>query len=645
MLPDSYSSRGLLRAAVACVVPISSLLLLASPATSHAVPPAGMETGVSAYPFDMSEVVLTSGRFMETQERTLNYANSIDVDRMLYNFWSNHGLSTDGVTPNGGWDAPDFPFRTHFQGHFLNAWAYCYAVLGDEECKDRATYFVEELAKCQENNEAVGFNAGYLSGFPESEFEAMENGTLTNGNVPYYAIHKTLAGLLDVWRHIGDTTARDVMLSLAGWVDFRTSQLSPSHMQEMMETEFGGMNEVLADIFHQTGDEQWLTAAQRFDHAAIFDPLAANEDKFSGLHANTQVPKWIGAAREFKATGTSRYLDIARNAWDITVNDHTYAIGGNSVGEHFQDPNVIAGQLTNDTCEACNTYNMLKLTRELWVMDPSNNSTEYFDFYERALINHLLGIQDPSSHHGHITYFTPLNPGGHRGIGPVWGGGTWSTDYDSFWCCQGTALETNTKLMDSIYFHDDADSTLYVNLFTPSVLTWSARNTTITQSTTFPVSGETTLEVSGDSSEEWTMSIRVPSWSEEEPEILLNEEPVSDVPATPGTYASITRTWAPGDTVTIHFSMTLRTVPANDDPAIAAVAYGPTVLAANYGNDGSAPSTTPVLELDSVQQLEAQDLLFTGVTGDGEEVELGPFYDAHGFEYVVYWEVNGEFAE
>ncbi len=200
----------------------------------------------------------------------------------------------------------------------------------------------------------------------------------------------------------------------------------------MMSTEFGGMNDVLAELYYWDGDERWLEAARRFDHAAVFDPLAAAQDRLSGLHANTQVPKWVGAAREYKQTGIARYRDVAQNAWEMTVRAHTYAIGGNSQAEHFRDPGAIASRLTTDTCEACNTYNMLKLTRELWTLSPpdesSSSSSEYFDFYEHALINHLLGQQDPSSAHGHFTYFTPLNPGGRRGVGPAWGGGTWSTD-------------------------------------------------------------------------------------------------------------------------------------------------------------------------------------------------------------------------
>lgn len=267
------SRRHLLQAAGATVVlSATGTTVAAGSAAAAVVPPVRPDIGVSAYPFDLGQVRLTSGRWMDNQTRTLNYLRFVDVDRMLYNFRANHRLSTNGAATNGGWDAPNFPFRTHMQGHFLTAWAYAYAVLGDTTCRDKANYMVAELAKCQANNGAAGFGAGYLSGFPESDFTALEARTLSNGNVPYYCIHKTLAGLLDVWRYTGNTQARTVLLSLAGWVDTRTARLSSSQMQSMLGTEFGGMNDVLTDIYQQTGDTRWLTAAQRFDHAAVFNP-------------------------------------------------------------------------------------------------------------------------------------------------------------------------------------------------------------------------------------------------------------------------------------------------------------------------------------------------------------------------------------
>ncbi|MFI5895032.1 beta-L-arabinofuranosidase domain-containing protein [Actinoplanes sp. NPDC051513] len=603
---------------------------LAKPADAAVISPARPDIGVSAYPFDLGQVKLSAGRFMDNQTRALNYLKFVDVDRLLYVFRANHKLSTNGAAANGGWDAPNFPFRSHMQGHFLTAWAQAYAVLGDTTCRDKANYMVAELAKCQANNGAAGFNTGYLSGFPESDISAVEAGTPVA--VSYYCIHKTLTGLLDVWRYLGNTQARDVLLSFAGWVDWRTGRLSYSQMQTVLNTEFGGMNAVLTDLYQQTGDARWLSAAQRFDHAAIFDPLAANQDQLNGKHANTNLPKWVGAAREYKATGTTRYRDIAGNVWNMVTTAHTYVIGGNSQGEYFKAPNAIAGYLTNDTCEHCNTYNMLKLTRELWLLDP--NRTDYFDFYERALLNHLIGAQNPADSHGHITYFTPLKPGGRRGVGPAWGGGTWSTDYNSFWCCQGTGIETNTKLADSIYFYNA--TTLTVNLYVPSVLTWTQRGITVTQSTTYPVSDTTTLTLSGTMSGSWSIRLRIPSWTTS-PVISVNGT-VQNVTATPGSYATVTRTWAAGDILTLRLPMSVTMRAANDNTNIQAITYGPAVLCGNYGN--TTVSAAPSLTVSSITRTSTSSLAFTA-TANGATVNIGPFHDAQGFNYLVYWNTGG----
>ncbi|GAA2326361.1 beta-L-arabinofuranosidase domain-containing protein [Dactylosporangium salmoneum] len=632
-MPQPIVSRRLLLQAGGAVAVAATAAPLAATATAGAAAaPARADIGVSAYPFDLGQVRLTPGRWLDNQDRTVAYLRFVDVDRMLYNFRANHKLPTNGAAANGGWDAPTFPFRSHMQGHLLTAWSQAYAVLGDTTCRDKANAMVAGFAACQANNAAAGFGAGYLSGFPESDFTSLEAGTLNNGNVPWYCVHKTLAGLLDAWRYLGSTQARDVLLALAGWVDARTGRLSQAQQQSVLNTEFGGMNAVLADLYQQTGDARWLTVAQRFDHAAVFDPLAAGTDRLDGLHANTQVPKWIGAAREYKATGTTRYRDIAANAWTITTGAHTYAIGGNSQAEHFRAPNAIAAYLTNDTCEQCNSYNMLKLTRELWLLDPGRAA--YFDFYELTLLNHLIGAQNPADPHGHVTYFTPLVAGGRRGVGPAWGGGTWSTDYTTFWCCQGTGVETNTKLADSIYFYDG--TTLTVNLFAPSVLSWTQRGITVTQTTAYPASELVTLQVTGSVAGSWSMRIRIPAWATGA-SVAVNGT-VQPIAATPGTYATLTRAWTSGDTVTVRLPMQVVTRPANDNPNVVALTYGPVVLAGNYGN--TALPALPTLTTSSVARTSTTALAFSA-TADGTTVPLGPFHDAQGFNYTVYWSTGG----
>ncbi|MFB9681922.1 beta-L-arabinofuranosidase domain-containing protein [Streptosporangium vulgare] len=632
MSSSSLSRRQLLQAvgAVGVASTVSQVLdvtgATAATAAAAAVAPVRADIGVSAYPFDLGQVRLTSGRWLENQNRTLTYLRFIDADRMLHTFRINAGLSST-AQPVGGWEGPGVELRGHSMGHLLSALAQAYAATGDSAFKTKGDYLVGVLAACQRAAPNRGYRAGYLSAFPESFLDRVESGQQVWA--PWYTLHKILAGLLDQYRLAGNAEALTVVTNMADWVDWRTGRLSYAQMQAVLNTEFGGMNATMADLYQQTGDARWLVAAQRFDHAVVFDPLAANQDRLNGLHANTQIPKWIGAAREFKATGTTRYRDIATNAWNLTIGAHTYVIGGDSQAEHFRAPGAIAAYLTNDTCENCNTYNMLKLTRELFTLYPDR--ADLFDYYERALLNQMIGQQNPSDAHGHVTYFTPLNPGARRGVSSNNGG--YSTDYNSFWCCQGTGLETQTKLMDSVYFHNG--TTLTVNLFAPSVLTWSQRGITVTQVTSFPVGDTATLRVTGSVGGSWSMRIRIPSWTGGAT-VSVNGAQQS-VDTTPGAYATLTRSWTSGDTVTVRLPMRVVMKAANDNPDIAAITYGPVVLAGNYGN--TALSAPPALSNGSVTRTGGA-LTFTATAG-GSTVNLIPFYDAHGVNYNVYWNTGG----
>ncbi|KAF2664975.1 secreted protein [Microthyrium microscopicum] len=616
-----------------CLVTVWSLALLVPSVHSQAVKPLVAEQGVGAYPFDISQVRLTPSRWLDNQGRTLTYLKWVDMDRLLYVFRVTHKLPTNGAAKNGGWDAPTWRFRGHIQGHLMTAWSQCYSQLGDPVCRERALTMVKELAKCQAN--PAGFKPGYLMGFPESEFDELEqrNGTIRSGNVPWYVVHKTMAGLLDVWRTLGDKTAEDVLLKLASWADIRTKRLPYATMQSVLKIEFGGVGAVMVDLYYQTGDKRWLDVAARFDHAAVIDPLSRNQDRLLDLHANTQIPKWLSAIREFKATGKQRYKDIAANAWQIVINAHTYSIGGNSQGEAFRAANMISKQLTGAVNEGCNSYNMLKLTRELWSVDANASNTTYFDYYERTLLNHLLGQQNPHDPHGHVTYYTDLKPGGKRGHGPD-GKLRYTDDYDSFWCCQGTGTETNTKFADSVYWRDGRSLTLYVNLFTPSVLSWRERGVVVTQRTGFPTSDVSKIKVMGGGGE-WTMKIRIPFWTFDA-KVLVNGKPVEGVRT--GKYASISRTWVDGDEVQIQLPMKLWTMAANDRRDMATLFYGPTVLSGNYGNQPL--QTAPTLDLSSIKRVEGSGLQFTGMA-DGKPVSLSQFYDAHGHTYNVYWVIKG----
>jgi uncharacterized protein len=604
----------------AALLPACALDGAAEAIAVEALEAARPDFGVSVFQFPLSRVSLLDGPFRANMNRTLSYLSFVDTERMLHTFRLNAGLASSAQAL-GGWETPTTELRGHSMGHLLTALAQAYANTGNTAFKTKGDYLVAELAKCQARASARGFNTGYLSAYPESFFDRLESSQTVWA--PYYTLHKIIAGLLDQHLLAGNQQALTVLLAKAGWVSFRTGRLSQTAMQNVLRTEFGGMNEVLANLYQLTGDPNHLAAAQRFDHAQIFDPLAANQDRLQGFHANTQIPKALGAIREYHATGTARYRTIAQNFWDIVIAHHTYCIGGNSNGEYFQTPDAIASQLSDSTCEVCNTYNMLKLTRQLFFTDPTQ--TRYMDYYERALFNQILGEQDPQSAHGFVTYYTPLRAGGIK---------TYSNDYNNFTCDHGSGMESHTKFAESIYFRS-AD-TLYVNLFIASTVNWSELGITVRQDTQFPDQLSTRLTITTASPRALPIKLRVPYWVQPGYRLTINGA-VQTVTATPGTYLTINRTWNNGDVIDVTMPAAIALERTPDSATVQSVRYGGIVLAGAYGTTQltSLPTLTPSsIQATSVaQEFTAQ--------ANGAQVRLIPFYKMHHQRYSVYFRTPG----
>src|SRR5262245_34512287 len=151
---------------------------------------------LAATPFPLSEVRLLDGPFREAMLRDQKYLLDLDNDRLLHMFRVTAGLPST-AKPYGGWEAPDVQLRGHSMGHFLSACALMYASTGDERFKTKADALVAELAKVQQSLAAKGFNAGYLSAFPEEFFDLVDKRERVWA--PYYTIHKMMAGLLDMY--------------------------------------------------------------------------------------------------------------------------------------------------------------------------------------------------------------------------------------------------------------------------------------------------------------------------------------------------------------------------------------------------------------------------------------------------------------
>jgi uncharacterized protein len=619
-------------------VPLAVLLLVVTSAPVIA----GQNEKVrrAAVPFDLSEVKLLDGPFRDAMIRDQRVLLGVDVDRLLHSFRVNAGLPST-ARPFGGWEAPNVELRGHSMGHFLTACALMYSSTGDTRFAAKAESLVAELAKVQDAMPSRGFNPGYLSAFPEELFDRVD--ARKRVWAPYYTLHKIMAGLLDVHSLCGNRQALDVLEKLAGWVEIRVGRLTAEQQQLALETEFGGMNEVLANLYAVTGKPAYLSLAKKFDHAKVFDPLARGVDPLDGLHANTQIPKVIGAAREYELTGDTRYRDIATFFWDRVAHHRSYVIGGNSDDEAFFPVEKFSKHLGENSTETCNTYNMLKLTRHLFEWAPS---VAAMDFYERGLFNHILASQDPAG--GMMTYYVPMKPGSFR---------TYSSPDDSFWCCVGTGMENHAKYGDTIYFHDD--SALYVNLFIASEVTWKEKGLVVRQETRFPEKDTTRLTIASDTPVLAAVKIRYPSWALSGMRLSVNGKPVRIV-GKPGSYVTVEREWAKGDMVDVRLPMSLRVEAMPDDPKTIALLYGPIVLGGDLGTVGMEgakryglpgpelyPEKMPKIPvflcdpenvLAHVKPVPGPPLTFRTVgIGRPGDVSLVPFYKLADRRYTVYW--------
>lgn len=537
-----------------------SAQLLAS-ARAGAAPP---RASSDLQPVALSQVRLLDGPFLDSQRLNQRFIDSIPSDRLLHNFRVNAGLSSTAA-PLGGWEKPDCELRGHFVGHYLSGCAFAYTSTGDAAYRDKANDLVTELAKCQ-----AALGNGYLSAFPIEFFDRLN--ARQKVWAPFYTVHKIMAGLLDVHQLCGNEQALRVLRGMADWSDRWSAPLSHEHMQDVLNTEFGGMSETLYSLAQVTGDHRYAVVAQRFEKERFLNPLASRMDVLKGLHVNTHVPQVIAAARAFEVTGDTRYRDIADYFWSEVTGKRCYCTGGTSNDEEWMTaPGELAQELplSTNTEECCVAYNMLKLTRHLyrWSGDP-----RYLDYYERVLFNHRLGTLDPQSGSG--MYYLPL----HSNSWKVFG-----SNYDSFWCCTGTGVEEHAKLNDSIYFHDPAG--ILVNLFIPSEWKSADGKTTLRQETRFPDVPTTALVFQKAPPARLNLRVRAPGWASG-PAICRVNGKIVHKDAQPGSYVSFERLWKDGDRVEITFPSAVRAVPLLGDARMFALMAGPIVLAGRIDAPG-----------------------------------------------------------
>ncbi|MDA3927342.1 MAG: glycoside hydrolase family 127 protein [Prolixibacteraceae bacterium] len=602
--------------------------------------------------FSLDNVQLLDGPFKDARDLNIEVLLKYDVDRLLAPYRKEAGLSKKAECfPN--WDGLD----GHVGGHYLSAMAMNYLATGNKECKKRMDHMVSELKICQEAN-AVKYpdwGIGYLGSVPNgadiwSKIKVGDIAAIWKGWAPYYNIHKMYAGLRDAWMYANNEEAKVLFLNFCDWAITITENLSDKQMEDMLANEYGGMNEVLADAYQITGNEKYLTAAKRYSHKEFLDPLSEGIDMLDNKHANTQIPKFIGFDRIAELSGDETYAKAASFSWETITENRSLAFGGNSRREHFPSKTSCFDYLlVTDGPESCNTYNMLKLTEDLFRDQPA---AKYMDYYERATFNHILSTQHPE--HGGYVYFTSARPRQHR---------KYSAPNMAMWCCVGTGMENHGKYNQMIFSH--SNDSLFLNLFIASELNWKEKGVEIKQETNFPFEEQTKLTITKGSSE-FNLLVRFPGWVKDGAlKILVNGKEFA-YSEKPSSYVSIERKWKKGDEVQVLFPMKNTVEHMANVPNYIAIMHGPILLGAKTGTedmgnliagDGRFDQYTggkmlpidkaPILidnDIENIgnklEPIEGKPLNFklnVKTINPIENLVLEPFSQIHDSRYQIYW--------
>ncbi len=617
----------------------------------------------AAEDFPLSSVRLLDSPFRRAMETDRAYLLRLEPDRLLAGFRREAGLPKK-ADPYGGWETiPQegrYSLAGQALGHYLSALSLMACSTGDAECRRRADYIVAELDACQAAAAGLagpGTKPGILCAFPQSRalFAEIAAGKiesdhlfgLNGGYVPLYVTHKVMAGLRDAWLLLGNRTARDVLVRMADWLGTVFAKLSDKQIRETLETEHGGIMEVAADAYAITGDAKYLALAKRLNHRSLYEPMVRGEDTLNGQHANAQIPKVIGMERVYRLTGERDYGRAARFFRDRVVNHRSFVIGGHGEGEFFFEPAEFPtrGVTSITGPETCNTYNMVKLSRAHWLVEPSAATA---DFIERALYNHILPSQEPER--GGFVYFTSMRPGHYR---------TYSSDTEDFWCCTDTGMENHAKYGQFIYAR--SQDRLWVDLLIPSELDWTEQGMSVRLDTRFPEDGKATLTVTAKEPRKVSIAIRCPGWLKPGAMKLAVNGKDETVTARPGSYAELDREWKTGDRIDVEWPLSVRTELLPRSQEWVSVLWGPVVLAGELGDAGIEGLDLRATHnyVATVEQSMEKAPVFLGAAADvaasvkpvagiplsfrteglaaPADVTLAPFYRVHNQRYAVYW--------
>lgn len=545
--------------------------------------------------FALDQVELLDDYYLTAQNSDIEFLKKFDNDRLLSRFRETAGLDTKKIAPYGGWE--DGWLGGHSVGHYLTAIAQAVKATGNADLKEKSKQLIKGLAECQ-NKLGTGFIFGAkieTEGYVEKQFDILEGKTTGKTWVPWYNMHKMLTGLVDTYKYTGNKQALEVAKKLGDWIYNRVSKWDAGTQGRVLGTEYGGMNDCLYELYLCTRDSKHLEAAHKFDEPNLYKTVAkGGKNCLNGKHANTTIPKFLGALKRYvvlEQTGEltkddEAYLTNVEKFFDIAVTRHAYITGGVSVMEHFRKDNNQDGTRTQTNCESCCAHNMLKMAKELYKV---TGDKKYADYYETTLRNSIMGAVKSES--GAAAYFIPMATGYFKTFGNE------DPAKNMFWCCTGSGMENFTKLGDSIYFR--ANDTLLVNQYVASKVTWEEKNLVLTQKSDVTKSEEISFVLNALHDKEISdvaIALRIPDWMHGEATIYVNGAEKMTA-AGNSEYVLLERNWEDGDVIMAKYPMSVESVGLLDQDAVFAFRYGPTVLAAKLGKEKMGEATWAGIDL------------------------------------------------
>lgn len=502
-------------------------------------------------PFPYGAVQLTGGPLRRQLDEVKSYYLAIPNDDLLKGFRKRMNFPTWGAKDLGGWYTADI-FNVF--GQIVGGLSRLYAVTGDEACRNKVNALIEGWAQCIDST-------GYFFFSPSA-------------GAAHYVYEKMVGGLLDAYQYAHNKEALSYLSRITDW---SIKNLSRNRQHTM---EWYTLTENLYRAYLITHDKKYLDFGNEWEYHTYWGALRDHKDVLKpgtnyieNVHAYSHLNTLSGAAQAYLVKGTEGYKATIINGYDFFINEQCFATGGFGITEFLtskaEQINALRGNHKSFETQ-CGSWAAFKLCKYLLMI---TGNAKYGDWVEKLMINGI-GASIPMSPDGKVFYYSDYNTreGMKENIQIEWS------------CCTGTRPEAVAEYTDLIYFKNS--SGIYVNVFTPSIVTWNG--VTLTQSTRFPESDEVLFDITTSAPKAFAIQFRKPFWLKQKPRIFVNGRN-AEVTLCNDWY-TIKRKWKDGDNIKLLLPMEFdvaRVDTTKEYPV--AIAYGPVVMALRSGG-GSYPA-------------------------------------------------------